>query len=75
MFDDWGNCVATFEDVDDCLYKIDFYLTNEKERKQMSRKGHDYVLEHFNYKDIMKKLSDELQYEYCRKFYGSHPLR
>ena len=75
MFNDWDRSVATFENVDDCIQKIDFYLMNEEERKQMSIKGHNFVMEHFNYKDIMKKLSDELKYEYSRKFNDIHPLR
>ena len=68
MFDGWEDSIATFDNVDDCIQKIYYYLRNDEERKQKAIKGHDYVLKHFNYKDIMKKLSEELVYEYNRKF-------
>ena len=68
MFNDWGDSVATFDDTDDCIHKIEYYLLHDEERKQMAKKGHDYVLTHFNYKDIMRKLSDELKIEYNRKY-------
>lgn len=68
MFDDWEGAIATYEDMDDCIQKIGFYLSDEDERKLVAHRGHDYVLRHFNYKDIMKKLSDELILEYNNKF-------
>lgn len=71
MFDEWEDAVATFEDADDCIQKIGYYLSHEEERKQMAQKGHEFVLKNFNYKDIMKKLSEELQFEYKRKFTNS----
>lgn len=69
MFDGWEDSIATFDNVDDCIQKIYYYLRNDEERKLKAIKGHDYVLKHFNYKDIMKKLSDELVFEYNKKFY------
>lgn len=68
MFNDWDNSVATYENADDCILKINHYLLNEEERKRMAQKGHSFVLSHFNYKEIMKKLSDELIFEYNKKF-------
>ena len=68
MFNEWEESVATYQDADDCIQKIDYYLLHEDERQAMAKKGQDYVLKHFNYKKIMKKLSEELQYEYNKKF-------
>lgn len=75
MFNDWGDSIATFEDVDDCIDKIDYYLLNETQRVQMAKRGHDYVIEHFNYRTIMKKLSEELIFEYGKKFNLSSDMR
>ena len=69
MFNDWEGAVATFEDLDDCVRKIDYYLLNEEERNRMALRGHEFVLKSFNYRDIMKKLSEELQIEYNKKFH------
>ena len=69
MFDDWDGAIATFENEDDCFQKIQFYIDNDMERRALAQKGQDYVLEHFNYKEIMKKLSDELVLEYNKKFH------
>ena len=68
MFKDWGDSVATFESIDDCIQKIDYYLVNERERVLVAKKGHDYVIKNFNYKVIMTQLSEELTKEYNRKF-------
>ena len=68
MFNDWEGSVATYEDADECVRKVRYYITNDAERQLMAQRGHDYVLKHFNYKVIMRKLSDELKFEYGRKF-------
>jgi spore maturation protein CgeB len=68
MFTNWEGSVATYENADDCIQKIDYYLSNKEERNRMAKKGQDFVLAHFNYKHIMEKLSNELEYEYNRKF-------
>ena len=68
MFNDWDGAIATFEDVNDCIQKIKYYLLNNEERVLMAEKGHDYVLTNYNYKNLMKKLGEELEYEYKRKF-------
>lgn len=68
MFNDWEGSVVTYTDADDCIQKIDYYLLNEEKRQMMAKKGQTFVLKHFNYKDIMKKLGEELQFEYDKKF-------
>lgn len=73
MFNAWEGKIATFDNIEDCLHKIEYYLSNEEERIRLAKQGHDFVLANFNYKDIMKKLSEELQYEYNRKFKRSIP--
>ena len=73
MFNAWEGKIATFDNIEDCLHKIEYYLSNEEERIRLAKQGHDFVLAKFNYKDIMKKLSEELQYEYNRKFKRSIP--
>jgi hypothetical protein len=68
MFTNWEDSIATYDNADDCMQKIDFYLTNEEERNRIAKKGQDYVLTHYNYRHIMEQLSKELEYEHNRKF-------
>jgi hypothetical protein len=35
--------VVYFQDIDDCLEKIDYYLTNEEERQKIANKGYEYA--------------------------------
>lgn len=39
-----------YEDVDDLMQKIDYYLTHEKERKEIAENGYQKVLSLHNYK-------------------------
>jgi len=49
-----GHLFGTFDDADDCLRKIDYYLSRPQERQQIADAGQDHVLEHFNYRDIVQ---------------------
>jgi hypothetical protein len=52
---------GTFESNEDCVEKIEYYLEHDAERKQMARKGQEYVLEHYNYRDIVQDFGQTLQ--------------
>ena len=68
VFNEWKGCIATFDDVGDCYEKVCYYLNNEEERLDLAQKGNAFVLNHFNYKSIMAKLSTELVEDYQNKF-------
>jgi hypothetical protein len=59
---------GTFTDEKDCLDKINYYLKNEKEREEMAKAGQDYIMKHYNYKDLMKELDVILKENYYSKF-------
>ena len=65
---DWNNYIVTFKNVKDCIEKIRFYLKNDYERDTIAKSGHEYILSAYNYKELMKKMSDELTYAYNKKF-------
>ncbi len=52
---------ATFENAEDLIKKVDYYLTHEGEREAIAKKGQRYVLEHYNYKDIALQFAKDLK--------------
>ena len=51
------HCVY-YRDINDMCSKIDYYLTHEKEREEITRAGHEYALKHhqtvFRFRDMMR---------------------
>lgn len=43
-----------FENIEELKEKIDYYLKNDKERKEIAKKGQDFILKHFDYKPLVK---------------------
>lgn len=67
-FFEWGNCLATYKSVDDCIDRIVYFLNNEIERESIALEGQKFILKNYNYKELMGKLSNELIAAYNRKF-------
>ena len=55
------NIFATYTDEKDLLEKIDYYLKHEKERDAIARKGQDFVLKNFDYKEIVETFSSDIK--------------
>ncbi len=51
-----GEEVVLFYSLEDCLEKIDYYLSHEEERKKIAKAGHEAVKQRFNYRDQLGKL-------------------
>nr|MCR5733353.1 glycosyltransferase [Lachnospiraceae bacterium] len=51
-----GREMVMFRDLDDCLAKIEYYLSHEDERRQIAQTGKKAVLERFDMKDQLSKL-------------------
>jgi hypothetical protein len=61
---------VTFDSVEDACAKIDHLLKNESEREAIAARGQRFVLEKFNYKDLMRDLSRILQERWNARFGG-----
>ena len=64
---DWHNYLETYEDVNDCAEKIQYYLNHESEREKIAKNGQEFVLKNFNYAKLMIGLGDELNEAYQDK--------
>jgi hypothetical protein len=53
--------LATFEDAEECLAKIQHFLAHEAEREAIAAKGLQVALRDFNYRDISSKLMSLLE--------------
>lgn len=51
-----GKELVVFEDIEDCLRKIDYYLTHEEERAEIALSGQNAVRTHFSYETLLPKL-------------------
>jgi glycosyltransferase involved in cell wall biosynthesis len=61
---------ATFKDEEDLLAKVEYYLAHEDEREAIATKGQAFVLENYNYKDIVGQFGEDLKAEL-----GKHEFR
>jgi len=57
-----------FKDERDCADKVNYFLKNEKEREEIAANGQRFILENFNYKNIMKELDIFLKKKFNEKF-------
>lgn len=48
--------IVTFDSLDDCLHKIEYYLTHEEERRRIAENGQRKVRERFSYQTGLEKL-------------------
>ena len=51
-----GEEIVMFRSLEECMSKIDYYLTHEEERKQIARNGQKKVREAFSYQIGLAKL-------------------
>ena len=47
-----ADCVAYYDDFDDLLVKIDYYITHPKEREEMANKARDWYLKTYDFRDF-----------------------
>lgn len=60
--------LVSYKDSKDCADKIQYFLKNEKERKEIAKAGQKYILEYFSYLNNMKQIKENLDKEYRNKF-------
>lgn len=51
-----GTEIVTFDSLEDCLDKIEYYLSHEEERRQIAANGQKKVQERFSYQAGLEKL-------------------
>ena len=61
-------CMATFDDADDCVEKIRYYLAHEDERNAIAARGQQFVLEHHTYDHIGRQMDGILRAAWEKKF-------
>ena len=66
-----SGAIETFQDNQDCLFKIDHFLQNENKREKIAKAGYVYAQENFNYDQIVPKLMSEISRCYHEKFKSS----
>jgi glycosyltransferase involved in cell wall biosynthesis len=52
---------ATFNNAEDCVSKIEHHLKHDEERKKIGRNAQNFVLNNYNYQDIIKKFDKDLR--------------
>ena len=53
--------IVTYTSLEDCKEKIRYYLKHEEERQQIAALGQSVILEKYNYRNLMKQLSQEMK--------------
>ena len=61
------NIFATYENDQDFLDKIAYYLEHEREREEIAKNGQQFVLEHYNYRTIVEQFGRDLTEELTHK--------
>jgi len=67
---DWlekAGALVTFNSPEDCLSKIKHYLSHEEAREKIAAQGLQTALEHFNYRDITRRVMDVISVAYTKK--------
>ncbi|WP_037319617.1 glycosyltransferase [Salegentibacter sp. Hel_I_6] len=54
------NIFATYKDEKELFEKINYYLDNRTERDKIAQKGQEFVLEKFDYKEIVQDFENDL---------------
>ena len=55
-----GEDFVYFENKEDLLYKIDYYLEHEEERKEIAGNGHDKIAAGHTYRHRVREMFDSL---------------
>ena len=64
---------ATYEDDDDCLRQIDYYLDHPEERAAIARRGQKFVLDNYSYVRIAREFGEDLKQALREKREGPVP--
>jgi spore maturation protein CgeB len=51
----------TFFNSKDCIDKCKYFLKHEKEREEIAKKGQEFILKNYNYKDLAVIMSNQLK--------------
>jgi len=62
-----AGALVTFNSPEDCLSKIKHYLSHEEAREKIAAQGLQTALEHFNYRDITRRVMDVISVAYEKK--------
>ena len=65
---DWKDFLDTYNNVEECVEKINFYINNDLVREDIASKGQEWVLKKYNYRGLLGQISDELISHYNSKF-------
>jgi hypothetical protein len=57
-----GENLDWFENIEELEEKIEYYLKNEKKRKEIAQKGQKFILEHFDYKPLVSNFLHVIKY-------------
>ena len=52
---------GTYENEEDCLEKIDYYLARPEERAAMAKRGQEFILANYNYERIARDFGEDLK--------------
>lgn len=55
-----GNEVIAYDDIDDAIKKIEYYLNNDRERIRIARAGHERARNNYRAEISFKKIFDEI---------------
>ena len=58
---------ATYQDDQDFLDKVAYYLAHDQERETIAKNGQRFVLEHYNYRTIVRQFGQDLPEELTRR--------
>ena len=58
---------ATYHDDQDFLGKVAYYLAHDQEREAIAQNGQRFVLEHYNYRTIVRQFGQDLREELSRR--------
>lgn len=57
--------LATYNDAEDCLNKIKFFLNNESERESIAAKGHRLSISEFSGQQLMRPIISKIKEKYA----------
>ena len=55
------NIFATYEDEKDFLDKADYFLKHEKEREEIAENAQKFIVENYDYSNIVRDFSNDLK--------------
>ena len=74
-FFDIGSEIDVFNDADELVEKIRFYLANEEKREQMARRAHERALRDYDEPVVGRRLAEDLQRHAAAPRRAARPLQ